>query len=98
VPGTYNVSNAGPVSSWADITREIFKISALSNTVTDITTADYCKDKPEAAPRPLKSTLKLDKIKAVGFQPKDWRHDLHSYIIKEMQSPRLDAAQGAGKE
>jgi len=83
--GTYNVSNDGQPASWADITREIFKLAKLSNTVTDITTKEYYKGKVGIAPRPLQSTLDLAKIKATGFTPNDWRDDLAIYISKEMQ-------------
>ncbi len=82
--GTYNVTNDGPVASWADITRQIFKLAGLQNTVTDITTEAYYKDKPEAAPRPLNSDLDLTKIKSVGFQPRNWLEDLEIYINKEL--------------
>lgn len=82
--GTYNVSNEGKPASWADITREIFKDAGLANTVTDITTKEYYKDKPEAAPRPLNSVLNLAKIKAAGFVPSDWHDDLVDYVNKEL--------------
>ncbi|MDB5163557.1 MAG: dTDP-4-dehydrorhamnose reductase [Candidatus Saccharibacteria bacterium] len=82
--GTYNVSNDGPPASWADITRQIFAAAQLERTVTDISTAEYYKDKPEAAPRPLKSTLDLTKIKSVGFEPADWQDNLKTYLQKEL--------------
>ncbi len=83
--GTYNVSNGGEQVSWADVTREIYKHIEIKNKVTDITTAEYYKNKPEAAIRPLNSMLDLSKLKATGFTSKDWRSDLESYISKEMQ-------------
>lgn len=83
--GTYNISNGGEPASWADITREIFKDAGFELTVTDITTAEYFADKPEAAKRPLQSTLALDKIEATGFQPVNWHEDLQTYIQKELQ-------------
>jgi len=82
-PGTYNVTNEGDSVSWADITREIYALAGLPNTVTDTTTADYYKDKPEAAPRPLQSTLALSKLQSTGFTSHDWREDLKNYIEKE---------------
>jgi dTDP-4-dehydrorhamnose 3,5-epimerase/reductase len=81
--GTYNVSNDGESKSWADITREIFHLAGLSNTVTDTTTADYYSGKEGIAPRPLNSTLDLGKIKATGFTPIDWNIELKNYIEKE---------------
>jgi dTDP-4-dehydrorhamnose 3,5-epimerase/reductase len=82
--GTYNLSNDGPVTSWANITRKIFELAGYNNTVTDVTTAEYYDGKDGIAPRPLNSELDLSKIKSVGFQPKDWQQDLETYIIKEL--------------
>lgn len=82
--GIYNVSNEGEPTSWADITREIYKIAGLPNTVSDITTADYYKDKPEAAKRPFLSTLDLAKIESTGFRPNDWQVNLEKYVKKEL--------------
>jgi dTDP-4-dehydrorhamnose 3,5-epimerase len=81
--GTYNASNGGEPASWADITRAIFKEAGYDLEVTDTTTAEYFKDKSGIAPRPLKSTLALDKLEATGFTPTDWREDLANYIAKE---------------
>lgn len=82
--GTYNVTNSGDSVSWADITREIYSLAGLQNTVTDITTAEYYKGKESIAPRPLQSTLNLDKIQSTGFEPTNWRDNLKSYIEKEL--------------
>jgi len=82
--GTYNVSNEGRSASWADITRKIFELAGYNNTVTDVTTADYYKDKEGIAPRPLKSTLDLSKLQATGFGSRDWESDLAEYIKKEL--------------
>lgn len=81
--GTYNVSNGGDPASWADITREIFKLAGYDLKVTDTSTAEYFADKPEAAQRPLKSTLDLSKIKATGLSLNDWREDLKKYINED---------------
>lgn len=83
--GTYNLSNSGRPVSWAEITRAIFKDAGWKDlTVTDTTTEEYFADKPEAAKRPLQSTLALDKIEATGFKPTDWRTDLTQYVKKEL--------------
>ncbi len=85
--GTYNISNGGEPASWADITRAIFADAGFNSlTVTDTTTAEYFADKPEAAMRPLQSTLDLSKIEATGFVPQDWREDLKKYIEKEQSA------------
>lgn len=79
--GTYNLSNDGEVASWADITREIFKRLGRNDlTVMGISTAEYFKDKPDAAPRPLQSSLDLTKVKRAGVVPPDWRELLGEYL------------------
>ena len=79
--GTYNVSNDGNASSWADITRTLFsKINRGDLTVTDITTEQYFASKPESAPRPLQSTLDLNKIQSIGFHPQSWESALDTYL------------------
>ncbi len=82
--GTYNMSNDGEPSSWAEITREIFALAGLPNTVTDTTTAEYYKGKENIAPRPLQSTLDLSKIQSTGFTSKEWKEDLKTYVTKEL--------------
>lgn len=79
--GTYNVTNEGDSVSWANITREIFKLAGRDElTITDITTVEYYAGKPGIAPRPLLSTLDLTKIQATGFRSRDWKDDLLEYI------------------
>lgn len=83
--GIYNVSNSGKPASWADITRKIFELANYSNLdVTDVSTEQYYSGKSGIAPRPLKSTLSLDKIKSLGFKSKDWEVELERYIKKEL--------------
>ena len=82
--GTYNATNGGDPASWADITREIFKIGAFDLKVTDTTTKDYFASKPGVAPRPLNSVMSLDKLTTTGFTPTDWREDLKLYVKKEL--------------
>lgn len=84
--GTYNVTNSGDPASWAAITREIFAVAGYDLQVSGTTTAEYFKDKTGIAPRPLNSTLKLDKIQATGFVSHDWKEDLRTYIKKELAS------------
>lgn len=82
--GTYNISNSGEPASWADITREIFKDLGRDDlTVTDTTTEEYYAGKENIAPRPLQSTLNLDKIIGTGFEPRDWQENLKEYIEGE---------------
>lgn len=85
--GVYNVTNSGEPASWADITREIFSLAGYDSlTVTNTSTSEYFANKPEAAPRPLHSTLNLDKLTATGFASSDWKYDLASYIENALKS------------
>jgi dTDP-4-dehydrorhamnose 3,5-epimerase len=83
--GTYNVTNSGESASWAEITRQIFKLAGYKLTVTDTTTDEYYAGKPGIAPRPLQSTLDLSKIEGTGFHSTDWHEDLADYIKKEQR-------------
>jgi dTDP-4-dehydrorhamnose 3,5-epimerase len=82
--GTYNATNEGKSVSWAEITRYIFELANYELKVIDITTAIYYTNKPEAAKRPLNSTLELKKLKQTGFKPTNWEIDLKSYVEKEL--------------
>lgn len=82
--GTYNVTNEGEPVSWADVTREIYSLAGYDLKVTDTTTSEYFAGKEGIAPRPLQSTLSLDKIKSLGFLPHSWKDDLKEYIEKEL--------------
>ncbi len=81
--GTYNLTNEGEPVSWAEVARSVFKARSFNElTVIDQTTADYFAGKPEAAKRPLYSVLSLNKIKATGFTPRNWRDDLTDYLTE----------------
>jgi dTDP-4-dehydrorhamnose reductase len=83
--GVYNVSNDGEPASWADVTRVIFQELGRDNlAVTGISTDAYFADKPEAAPRPLMSTMDLQKIRSTGLSLHDWRDDLKEYVKNEI--------------
>jgi dTDP-4-dehydrorhamnose 3,5-epimerase len=87
--GTYNLTNEGEPASWAGITREIFKDLGRDDlTVTDTTTKEYFASKTGVAPRPLKSTLDLSKIKSTGFDIRGWREELSNYIKSEQAKPK----------
>lgn len=79
--GTYNISNDGESASWADIAKTIYEHSGKSrDQVTPVTTEQYYQGKDGIAPRPLQSTLILDKIKGAGFAPRNWREALGEYL------------------
>lgn len=80
--GTYNATNDGPLASWANITRRIFKLAGRDDlAVADTTTADYFAGKEGIAPRPLGSDMSLEKLHTTGFASRDWTEDLKDYIM-----------------
>jgi dTDP-4-dehydrorhamnose 3,5-epimerase/reductase len=84
--GTYNITNSGDTTSWADITRHIFaELKRDDLAITNTTTADYFADKEGMAPRPLESTFDLSKLEATGFTFTNWKDDLTRYM-QEQQS------------
>ncbi|WP_182524714.1 sugar nucleotide-binding protein [Nocardioides dongkuii] len=69
--GTYNLSNGGPTTSWADLAKEVYRLSGRSaDDVTPVSTEEYSAGK-EMAARPSNSVLDLAKIVATGFEPED---------------------------
>lgn len=82
--GTYNLTGDGESASWADIAKLVYAQSGKSaDDVTPVTTEEYYKGKENISPRPLQSTLSLDKIKATGFTPSDWKQALSDYLDKQ---------------
>jgi dTDP-4-dehydrorhamnose reductase len=78
--GTYNVSNGGDPSSFAELARAVFELSGRSaDDVSSVTTEEYFAGK-ELAPRPLRSSLDLSKLRATGFEPEDARSALERYL------------------
>ena len=81
--GIYNVTNSGPIMSWAEITEEIFSDAGFDLNVGHISTKEYFAGKTGIAPRPVNSDLSLDKIHSTGFVSRDWQDELKDYIIEE---------------
>lgn len=78
--GTYNMSNDGEPSSWADIAAMVFELSGKPRSaVTGITTEEFFAGK-SAAQRPANSMLDLTKIKNAGFAPRDYKEALRAYL------------------
>lgn len=85
--GTYNVTGSGEVMSWAGIARNVFELTEdNARAVHPITTAEYCAKSSQAviSPRPVHSALCLDKIRAAGYEPKDWRESLREYVKNQL--------------
>jgi dTDP-4-dehydrorhamnose 3,5-epimerase len=69
--GTYNLTNGGPPTSWADVAEAVFRLSGRDEAdVTRVSTEEYAAAK-QLAPRPASSMLALEKIAATGFEPED---------------------------
>ena len=82
--GTYNLSGDGKSVSWADIAADVYELTGHDhNAVTGVSTEEYYAGKSDISPRPLQSTLNLDKIKATGFVPRDWKESLKNYLKNE---------------
>lgn len=87
--GTYNCTNSGAPTSWADVARQVFELSGRSpDDVTAVSTAQYAAGK-DLAPRPASSMLDLAKLEATGFRPEDAGSALARYVAG--LSPSEDA-------
>ena len=78
--GTYQVSNAGPAMSWADVAEEVFARCGRERTdVRRVSTQEYAAGK-QLAPRPAHSLLDLAKLTAAGVTMPDARDALDAYL------------------
>ena len=83
--GVYNVTGAGEPQSWADIAREVYRLSGHDPAqVSDVTTADYFAGQAgPVAPRPLNSVLDLGRITGTGWTPRDAARSLEKYLAAD---------------
>jgi dTDP-4-dehydrorhamnose reductase len=78
--GTYNLSNEGPVLTWADIAKRVYELTSNDpDRVTGISTEEYFAGK-SVAPRPKFSALDLSKLAAAGFTPRHADEALAAYL------------------
>ena len=67
--------------SWADFTKEIFRLAGKSTIVEGITTEAYNKDNPMSAPRPAYSVLENYMLKlTTDFRFADWHDAIAEYL------------------
>ena len=79
--GTYNLSNEGPASSWADIAAHVYELTGHNPAdVIGVSTEEYFAGKEGIAPRPIWSMLDLSKIESTGFIPASWEVRLQEYL------------------
>jgi dTDP-4-dehydrorhamnose 3,5-epimerase len=90
--GTYNVTGAGPTTTWADIARKVFAIRGADPAAVSGTTTDAYAGGKHLAPRPRHSTLSVDKITATGFQPAEALEGLRQYVSRLDQPAGQPAA------
>ncbi len=78
--GTYHVSNAGPVMSWADVARRVYAAAGRStDDVTAVSTETYSAGR-DLAPRPRHSALDLTKLASTGFVSVSAEERLEAYL------------------
>jgi dTDP-4-dehydrorhamnose reductase len=78
--GTYNVTNTGPVQSWATIAQRVYELSGHDPLrVRPVPTSTYLEGR-DAAPRPQHSTLLLSKLQSVGVRPRSQDDALAEYL------------------
>lgn len=78
--GTYNISNGGPVTTWAEIAKAVYADRGQDPaTVTEVTAEAYGRGK-DLAPRPQHSALDLTKITATGFVARPAADRLTAYL------------------
>ncbi|MES2867400.1 MAG: sugar nucleotide-binding protein, partial [Actinomycetota bacterium] len=80
--GTYNVTGAGAERSWADVARDVFRLTGHDPVrITGVSTDEYYSGATAAiAPRPRNSMLDLSKITETGFHPRDGSDGLTAYL------------------
>ncbi len=81
--GTYNLTNSGPITSWYQIAREVFRLLGHDpERVRAVSTAHYLAGKQGIAPRPAHSALTLDRITSAGFRPRPADEALADYLAR----------------
>ncbi|WP_085528641.1 dTDP-4-dehydrorhamnose reductase [Kocuria massiliensis] len=92
--GVYHLSNSGPVITWHELAREVFRLTGHDpESVSPTSTAEYFATTSVWAPRPSNSALDLTAIEKAGFTPKDHREALREYLDGlEVVSGPVDAA------
>lgn len=79
--GVYNITSDGDPVTRDEIAMAVFvAVGGDPADVHPVTTEQYGAEFGVEAPRPRESTLALDKIKAAGFTPTNWRAALALYV------------------
>ena len=80
--GVYNLTGGGEPASWADVAREVFRLSGHDpHRVTGVSTDEYFAGATTAvAPRPRNSVLDLTKIEEASFSVRPAFESLADYL------------------
>lgn len=80
--GIYNVTGSGDAKSWADIARDVFRLSGHDpERITPVSTEEYfATSTTPVAPRPLNSMLNVAKITEAGFSTASAEDSLRAYV------------------
>jgi dTDP-4-dehydrorhamnose reductase len=77
--GIYHISNSGQ-TNWCDFARESLKEFGVDHPVSAITSADWEKQKPNAAARPRYSVLDLSRFEeTTGGKMRPWKEALAAF-------------------
>lgn len=98
--GTYNLTGAGEVTTWAGLAAAVFELLGRNPAdVTGVSTEQYAAGRG-MAPRPRHSALDLSKIESTGLVPRSWRESLESYLEDDLPetTPTKDAVCAAAAE
>lgn len=78
--GTYNCTNSGAPTSWADVARRVFARRGRSpEDVRPVSTEEYAAGR-SLSPRPACSILDLGKLQRTGFHSRDALDELDGYL------------------
>lgn len=81
-PGVYNLTSSGAEQSWADIARDVYRLTGHDPArVSGVDTDTYfASATAPVAPRPRWSVLDLSKLEATGFTPSDGADALRAHL------------------
>ena len=70
------------MESWAQVAARVFDLAnGNGGAVSPVFTAEYyASAEGPIAPRPTHSDLDLSKVRAAGFEPRDWTEELAEYM------------------
>lgn len=82
--GVYNLTSAREPQTWADVAREVFRLTGNDPArVTRVATAEcFARATPAVAPRPAWSLLDLGALRGMGIAPGDGAWGLRRHLSR----------------